>query len=523
MRNTPETRFARVNQAGEDLQALLAPPELGESFPDLARWHEELAALQKSLSTQQSHSDFALVVFAGSSGGGKSTLLNALARSNLVETGTARPTTKEIRAFTHPEADISTRREYTGLADLRAVDSEDAGAFPEWLVAVEVPDRRLFQEENPRFAAKIEEILDLADVTVWVTDPQKYADADFLADLRRWGNPQGSVVVLTHTEALAADSLDAVMKDLQTALEKSGIGLPVMNATVFDESTVAAFREKILEMATLPESRFRAMNFRLQKVAQTIAREAAVSPEVEVETQGAEEKFCGQVAQACAVEETEEQLQKSYLRASRPFMMPPPLTWLAGAQPLTESPQFLPPKTNTAEVNLAARHFVDAVGEKYPQNWNSFFHRRAAHHAASLISALDLALASWEGPRLENKLWWRLWRAWQWIILFALVATSIWALIWLVSFLGGAPIPGLLGPVPLPPLSFGLALVVVVVSMLLGLKISGSRAKKFGETGAQKFRQLLDEVSRKAFLAPLHQEMTLYPQVSELTAQMGGI
>ena len=68
-------------------------------------------------------------------------------------------------------------------------------------------------------------MLELVDVFVWVTDPQKYADAvlhdDYVAVLREYGAV--TIVVLNQVDRLPAGGQEQIEADLSRLLERDGL------------------------------------------------------------------------------------------------------------------------------------------------------------------------------------------------------------------------------------------------------------------------------------------------------------
>lgn len=523
MRNNTETRLARSRQAAADLAAVIEPADIRADFPAAQEWHDALMNTLEQLAAREVFLDWTLVVLVGSSGTGKSSLLNCLTGKRTTPVGNIRPTTTEIRGFTKDPEGARDFGDYLGIPLVSPVPDTTEPHLPDNLVVVEAPDRRLLTDDCPDLVGTVENLLDAADLIVWVTEPQKYADVDFLQDLQRWADSHSSLVVLTHTDMLATDALEEVKTDLQRIITTRGLELRLLTTSIYQDASLSEFRQTVQMASAPPESDYRAMQTKLRKIAKRINSEAQLGREIDSPAARLETEFCDAITQACGKANVEQQLHHDYLSGSRPLVVPAPVTWLAGLKPNHQKTSFTPHLAGVLEVQKAAKSYAQQTAPGFPRIWQSFLMRRAGRHSETLVSALNLATTSWDVPRVKRQLWWRLWWLLQWLCNVLAVIGFVWLLIWLVCLLGGVTLPGAIGPVPLAPLAFIVGILLAVLCAVGGMKLSAARARKHGETGAAKFHQLTDEVSRKAFLEPMQQDLLLYMQLREFVEQMGGI
>lgn len=191
-----------------------------------------------------------LVVVGGSTGAGKSTVVNSLVGAEVSPSGVLRPTTRwpvlvhhplDVRWFSSdrvlPSLSRATAAPEAGTRPgLRLVASE---ALPVGLALLDAPDVDSVEEGNRILAAQL---LGAADVWLFVTTAARYADAvpwELLADAARRG---------THL-ALVLDRVDAgaetaVGDHLRQMLADAGLA----------SATVVVVPEVQLENGLLPES-----------------------------------------------------------------------------------------------------------------------------------------------------------------------------------------------------------------------------------------------------------------------------
>ncbi|MFI1797203.1 GTPase [Streptomyces sp. NPDC020379] len=183
--------------------------------------------LEEAAARQRHSLDLTVVAIAGATGSGKSTLFNALARTQLSEAGVRRPTTAvPIACAWTDRADGA-----DGLLDrlgipLRArrqpVRPYDPGMHG--LVLLDLPDH---DSATPGHREQVDRLLRLVDAVIWVVDPEKYADAvlheRYLRPLA--GYAEVTFVVLNQVDRLSEDAADQVLDDLRRLLDEDGLAL----------------------------------------------------------------------------------------------------------------------------------------------------------------------------------------------------------------------------------------------------------------------------------------------------------
>ena len=110
---------------------------------------------------------------------------------------------------------------------------------------LDLPD---FDSRLLEHRVEADRVLELVDVFVWVTDPQKYADArlhdDYLAALT--GHDVVTVVVLNQADRLTPDALAACRADLQRLLQADGLDAgEVLVTSARDGSGVVDLQHRI--------------------------------------------------------------------------------------------------------------------------------------------------------------------------------------------------------------------------------------------------------------------------------------
>lgn len=177
-----------------------------------------------------------VVVVGGSTGSGKSTLVNSIAGLPITAVGAKRPTTTSPVIVCHPDdlAWFSERRILPGMARGARADGDAPAslsvamstALPPGLAVIDAPDIDSVAEANHALA---DELLRAADVWFWATTPTRYGDRRPLQYLERAGTYGRPVAVLVNK--LEATVRNKVVGLLRERLEKAGLAdVPVFTA-----------------------------------------------------------------------------------------------------------------------------------------------------------------------------------------------------------------------------------------------------------------------------------------------------
>jgi GTPase Era involved in 16S rRNA processing len=194
--------------------------------------------------------DHTIVALLGGTGSGKSTLFNAIAQMDFSATGAVRPTTTRVTACVWgPDAAGLLRWLGVEREDVIRRDSalEDHIAALRGLILLDLPD---YDSQVPAHREAVERVLPLADLLVWVTDPQKYADpalhSRYLGELG--GRDGAMVVVLNQIDRLAADDVATVADDLTGLLHQDGVADPdVLPVSALEGVGVDGLRDRIAD------------------------------------------------------------------------------------------------------------------------------------------------------------------------------------------------------------------------------------------------------------------------------------
>jgi hypothetical protein len=237
-----------------------------------------------------------LAVVGGSTGAGKSTLVNSLVRAPVSPAGVLRPTTRAPVLVCHPEdlpwfADQSLLPRFvrTGGADRRNLQVINAPALAPGIALLDAPDIDSVVAANRSLAR---ELLAAADVWLFVTTAARYADA-IPWDVLREGRGRGTAVAVV-LDRVPPGGRDDIVGHFDQMLAAEGLGgVPFF---VLSESTLDS-QGMLSELEVAPIARWMSGLSRDGSGGPGVVRRtllgavAAVGPRVEGLARAAEEQI----------------------------------------------------------------------------------------------------------------------------------------------------------------------------------------------------------------------------------------
>src|SRR5260370_3806294 len=215
------------------------------------------------------------VALAGGTGSGKSALFNQLAGHDFSAVGVTRPVTREPHACVWGTAGSGPLLEWLGVPRRfrygRGSALNDGEAALHGLILLDLPDHDSVVNGDSH---QLDRLVGMADLMVWVLDPQKYADA---AVHRRYlvplaGHAEVIAVVLNQSDLLSADQIEDCIGDLRRLLDAEGL----QEAAVLVTSAVTgAGLDQLRKLLTEAVSERRATSARISADVDGIAEQFA--------------------------------------------------------------------------------------------------------------------------------------------------------------------------------------------------------------------------------------------------------
>jgi GTP-binding protein EngB required for normal cell division len=409
-----------------------------------------LARADQRLRMSSAHT---VVALAGGTGSGKSSLFNRLAGADFSAVGVTRPVTRDPHACVWGVAGSGPLLDWLGVqrkhryARSSALDrGEDAMAG---LILLDLPDHDSVVSGD---SGQVDRLVGLADLMVWVLDPQKYADA---AVHRRYlvplaGHSEVIAVLLNQADRLSAGQAEDCVTDLRRLLESEDLNdVQVLTTSALTGAGIDDLRRLLIQAV----SARRAASARLSADMDAIAgrfrpyaaapAEAAGPPEDGAASTVPEdtvnqlvEAFC----EAAGVTAVGESLQSARELRALDYVGWP-IAWLAervtGHDPARKvrlgklwdelrSVTTGPSGAQQAGIDTALTAVADQVGGPLPRPWSQTVRAAARSTAKEIPGALGAAMG--ESLPVENEVagWWRLIGAWQGLLLGCVIVGVAW-------------------------------------------------------------------------------------------------
>ncbi|MET0426540.1 MAG: GTPase [Actinoplanes sp.] len=517
----------------------LVDPHLPDG--DLVAAHTLVERAGTRLSLSRDHTVVALV---GSTGSGKSSLFNALARLKLSPVGVRRPTTGVAHACVWgPLEAASQLLDWVGVLPRHrfiresALDGDDEVAL-RGLVLLDLPD---FDSVERGHRVEVDRLLGLVDQMIWVVDPQKYGDRilhqAYLSQFR--AHADVTIVVLNQADRLSHSDTEVVLGDLRRLLEEDGLsGVPVLATSAKQPGMLAELRETLEKTVAERQAVLRRLAGDLDAVSdQLVPMIGPPAAEDEVD-RATVRQLTEALAASAGVNAVADAAAGAYrhraaastgwpvLRGLR-RLRPDPLRRLHIGQetptdavstdivPRTSLPE--PDAAQKSAVGLSVRAVATRASAPLPPVWAAALTNAARSRAADLPDALDRAVAKTEIGMNRTPLWWRGVGLLQWLLVAAAVAGLGWLLVGYGLRALGLPAIDYpkVGVVPLPTLLFLGGLIAGVLLWLLLQPIVDWGARRARRRAEQRLRASVTEVGREYVVAPVREVLNAYAQARE--------
>jgi GTP-binding protein EngB required for normal cell division len=507
--------------------------------PELLSDAEELLA--RAGERLRLSAEHTIVVLAGGTGSGKSSLFNRLAGAEFSPSGAIRPVTRQPHACVWgmtgagPLLDwlgVESRYRYARSSALDEGERSLAG-----LLLLDLPDHDSVLAGR---ASEVNRLVGLADLMVWVLDPQKYADAAvhsrYLVPMA--GHSAVIAVVLNQIDLLGPGQVDDCEADLRRLLDTEGLhDVRVVGTSAVTGAGMDELRKVLLETVLARQAALQRIEADVDAIATRFipyAGDEGGEPPASALPAASVETLAQAFARAAGVAGVGQAVQSAReLKAVDHVGWP--VAWLAERVVRRDPVRKIRLGTlwdelhgitagsggaQQADIDNAITVIADEAGEGLPAPWPATVRAVARSRAADVPGELGNAIA--KALPAENSVlpWWRAVAIWQGLLLGAAAVTLGWlvALIVLGVLRAGSHGPGLVSDVSYLPW----VIVLLAALLLLGwLTAAGCMNLVVREAGRerehveQRMREEITRVALQLIVSPAEQELSEFARFRE--------
>ncbi len=485
--------------------------------------------------------DHTVVALAGATGSGKSSTFNALSGLELSAVGVRRPTTSWATACVWGKEGAEELLEWLGIPPRHQVTRDsmlsqaDEDAEMRGVVLLDLPDHDSTEVSHH---LEVERLVQLADMLVWVLDPQKYADAAihdrFLRPLA--GHSDVMLVVLNHIDTVPEARRTTMLDDVRRLLEADGlIGVPVLAVSARHGSGIDELRAMIAERVAQKKATRSRLEADVRSAAQRLqtATGSGTAPSLSAERIAA---LSDAFAEAAGVPTVVRAVADSTrLRANRATgwpvtawfsrLRPDPLKRLhldlgASGKEFTGAARTSVPKSTgvqRARVDTEVRALADQVGQDLAPSWAHAVRAASVSRLPDLNDRLDRAVASTDLGVGGLPGWAGLVRVLQYVLIVSALVGAGWLALLAFGSYARLPEP------PTPEVaSFPLPTLLLLGGIVLGLLLAlvcrwlvSWTAKRRARSADRRLRAAISEVSAEIVVEPIRAELVSYAEVRE--------
>ena len=221
-----------------------------------------------------------VVAIAGATGSGKSSTFNALTGLELSAVGVRRPTTSWATACVWGREGADELLDWLGIPPRHQTTRDsmldlgrgEAQGELDGVVLLDLPDH---DSTEVAHHLEVDRLVALADVLVWVLDPQKYADA---AIHDRYLAPSAEqqdvmLVVLNHIDTVPEDRRESMLADIRRLLDDDGLDrVPILAVSARHGTGIPELRAEIARRAAEKQSTRARLDGDVRAMAATAGR-----------------------------------------------------------------------------------------------------------------------------------------------------------------------------------------------------------------------------------------------------------
>jgi GTP-binding protein EngB required for normal cell division len=536
------SRHADIN---DRLQGLETAVKLSRGRVDDGLIREAETLVDRAKSRLVLSGDHTVVALAGATGSGKSSLFNVLSGLEIAAVGVKRPTSSWPLACTWGRDGATALLDWLEIPRRHQVDrislldESPADRDLQGLVLLDLPDH---DSTEVAHHLEVHRLVELADLLVWVLDPQKYADAvihdRFLRPLH--DHADSMLVLLNHSDEISPDAVGRCVADISRLLELDGLGtVPVLATSATTGDGVPELRRVLADRVAAKAVAQERLSADIRTVSAELAAAVGDAHPPDPRTTGRTEllQACAEAAGIPALVRAVERTSVARTRAATDWPLTREITRRrpdaagrlrptdpsGGAAPGVETRRRIPAATpvQRARVDAAVRRLVDRTVEGMRRPWADAVRHASVSRLEGFADALEAAIARTDlgsPPRAWPR---RGVRLVQWLLLLAAVVGAVWLLGLLVTNMFRSPDSR-------PPAVAGVwvPVLLLVGGLFAGFAISVAgriRARRSARARAERaenqLRSSLETAVDDFVLTPMATEVDAYRRTTEALAQ----
>jgi len=530
------TRGTDIGQRIEGLDVATTAAR-GHLDPDLV--DRTTAAVERASGRLRLSADHTVVALAGATGSGKSSTFNALNGLDLAAVGVRRPTTSWASACVWGDDGADELLDWLGIPERHRTVRDsmlDTGREDRALAGVVLLDLPDHDSTEVSHHLEVDRLVDLADLLVWVLDPQKYADAAlhdrYLRPLA--GHHEVMLVVLNHLDTVPESRRGAMLADVRRLLDADGlVGVPVLGVSARHGTGILELRQEIARRVASKKAIRTRLAADLLAVAERLdevtgrARVERLPQQRVVALDDALAEAAGVPTVVGAVE------QSTRLRANRATgwpvtswlsrLKPDPLKRLhldlgsAGKQLTGTARTSVPEATlvQRARVDTEVRALADDASAGMTRPWSAAVRRASTSRLEELGDRLDAALGATDLGAARVPMWAGAVRVLQWLLVLSALLGGVW--LGVLAVMGYLQLPAPETPsasgIPWPTLMLLGGVLAGVLLALVCRALVAWTARRRARAADRRLRRAISEVSAELVVEPVQGVLTDYAAV----------
>ncbi len=469
------------------------------------------AAIAKSTSRLRLSARHTVVAIAGATGSGKSSTYNALTGLELSSVGIRRPTTSWATAVVWGSQGAGELLDWLGIPPRHQTMRDSMLDTPseselDGVVLLDLPDH---DSTEVAHHLEVDRLIAVADLMVWILDPQKYADA---AVHDRYFKPMGThqdvmLVALNHIDTVPVERRQAMVDDVKRLLAEDGLpDVQVLPISAREGIGMAELRAEILRRVHDKRSTTLRVEADIAAAAARLEQAGGATPARELPARRVEEVE-DRVADAAGVSAVVEGIERTVGERARGAATWPPLALLRRGDDEVPRGEPAVAPLDRAAVDTTIRALADEASEGVGPAWSPRLRDAIGSRLAATGDKLEKGLQAVDlGGRLP--VWVTLVRLLHWLLLLAAVGGLVW---WGVAAVQGSS--GDLGKVAGLPLPAALGLGGLVLGLLLsviGRALVRGLARQRADQADEALRGVVHQVLDSDVVQPLRSELASY-------------